>query len=172
MKYDYWYAAQICVALFGMKPRITQNWTRNVWFCCVLPFLLRINGPLFITIFSGMGKCGACAQRNYELAYRTHTHSLPHRQQWFNLHSSAQCLMHAVKAYNFYMPKDSVSFGYFLKVICWLITMLAIVLDLPKQNDESVSINVVELVFLSNFCGPFGPYCCEWGFDTGPAHAQ
>ena len=33
--------------------------------------------------------------------------------------------------------------------------------DLPKQNDESVSINVVELVFLSNFCGTFAPYCCE-----------
>ena len=39
--------------------------------------------------------------------------------------------MHAVKAYNFYMRKDGI-----------------IVLDLPKQNDESVSYNVVELVFL------------------------
>ena len=56
--------------------------------------------------------------------------------------------MHAVKAYNFYMPKDSVISCYFLKVTCLLITTFAIVLDLPKQNDESVSINVVELVFL------------------------
>ena len=76
----------------------------------------------------------------------SHTHSLPHRQQWFNLHWSAQCLM-PVKAYNFYMPKDSVSFGYFLKVTCWLITMLAIVLDLPKQNDESVSMKLMKINF-------------------------
>ena len=69
--------------------------------------------------------------------------------------------MHAVKAYNFYLPKDRLIFFYFLKVIFSIHTTFAIVLDLPKQNDESVSINVVELVFLSNFCGTFAPYCCE-----------
>ena len=69
--------------------------------------------------------------------------------------------MHAVKAYNFKMRKYIVISCYLLKVSCTLIATFVSVLDLPKQNDESVSINVVELVFLSNFCGPFGAYSCE-----------
>ena len=56
--------------------------------------------------------------------------------------------MHAVKAYNFYLPKDRLIFFYFLKVIFSIHTTFAIVLDLPKQNDESVSITVLEFVFL------------------------
>ena len=69
--------------------------------------------------------------------------------------------MHAVKAYNFKMRKYIVISCYLLKVSCTLIATFVSVLDLPKQNDESVSMKVVELVFFWNFGGPFGPYCCE-----------
>ena len=69
LKYDFWYAAQICLTLFGMKLRDTQNWRRNGWFCRMLPFPLRVIELRLGHKAFGMGKFRACAHRNYELAY-------------------------------------------------------------------------------------------------------